>query len=91
MTDTVSIIRERLTQALSPDHLTILDESEAHRGHAGAQNGAGHYFVSMSSSQFDIDNPVYNHQLVYQALGDLIPSVIHALRIETIIAPIPCQ
>lgn len=85
MNDTVSIIRARLTQALEPNHLIVVDESEEHKGHAGAQTGAGHYFVSISSPQFQNDDNIHNHRLIYQALDNLIPSVIHAIRIQTIL------
>lgn len=83
MSHTISIIRERLTQALNPNHLEIIDESAQHKGHAGAQNGAGHYFVRISSPQFQNDDTLHNHRLVYQALENLIPSMVHAIRIQT--------
>ena len=82
MNPTVSMIHKRLTKALTPSHLDIIDESKYHVGHAGAQNGAGHYFVTISSPDFKVGNLIYNHQLVYKALDGLIPNTIHALKIK---------
>lgn len=71
-----------LTDALNPEHLEIIDNSQAHAGHAGVQNGGGHYHVTIISSQFEGKSLVKRHQLIYQALGDLMKVQIHALGID---------
>ena len=44
-------LRARLTEAFDPDHLEVIDESEAHRGHAGWREGGGtHFRVVMRSA-----------------------------------------
>lgn len=86
MNNTFSLIHERLTQALQPTLLEVIDESAHHVGHVGAQNGAGHYLVRISSPQFEGQNLISNHRLVYQALEGLIPSAIHALKIQVVSA-----
>lgn len=82
MSNTISVIEARLTQALQPTHLEIIDESRHHIGHAGAQNGAGHYQLIISSEAFKAQSAIQNHQLIYKALEGLIPDAIHALKIK---------
>lgn len=75
-------IEQLLSQALSPLHLEIIDDSAAHAGHAGAQGGAGHYHVRILSEKFRGLPVLARHRLVYEALRPLIPEEIHALGIE---------
>lgn len=82
MNDRISKIRACLTQALTPSLLEIIDESAKHIGHAGAQGGAGHYALIISSSQFNPNTQIDNHRLIYKALDGLIPKEIHALSID---------
>lgn len=71
-----------LQQSLSPNHLSISDDSHLHAGHAGAKSGKGHFTVEIQSDQFNGLNKVKQHQLIYQALGDLMQTDIHALAIK---------
>lgn len=80
--DRVELIRERLTIALEPDHLEIIDDSHRHAGHAGASGGGGHFTVSIVSRKFADQTSLARHRLVYQALNDLMPAQIHALSIN---------
>lgn len=80
--DRVNLIRERLNQALEPEHLDIIDDSHKHAGHAGAAGGGGHFTVSIVSRKFADQNSLARHRLVYQALNDLMPAQIHALSIN---------
>lgn len=76
----IALVHERLT-ALEPTHIEVIDESHHHVGHAGAEGGACHLRVIISSSQFQGLSPVARHRLVYDRLQDLIPFPIHALAI----------
>jgi len=76
------MIRERLEAALAPEALEISDESHLHRGHAGAQDGRGHFRLMVVSDTFDGKSRVARHRLIYQSLGDLMQTDIHALAIE---------
>jgi len=78
----VEIIRARLEAALSPSALSIRDDSALHAGHAGAEGGAGHYFVSIESESFRGLGRLKRHRLVYSAVADLMPHEIHALSID---------
>jgi BolA protein len=83
--DVVAEMKARLA-VLAPQQLEIVDESALHAGHAGARAGGGHYQLTLISAAFAGQNAVGRHRLVYQALGDLMASRIHALSI-TALAP----
>lgn len=74
-------IRERLA-SLQPQRLELVDESEAHRGHAGYREGGGtHWRLTIVAPAFSGQATVARHRMVYQALGDLLQHPIHALAI----------
>jgi BolA protein len=77
----VEKMRALLEAALTPSALDIVDDSEAHRGHAGAQSGAGHFTVIISSPLLADKSRVEAHRMIYQALADMMPGEIHALKI----------
>lgn len=83
MNTTESLMRERLA-ALTPADLIIEDESAAHAGHAGAASGGGHFRLTLVSDAFVGQNAVGRHRLIYQALGDLMKTQIHALSITAL-------
>jgi len=75
-------IERMLTQALTPLHVEVIDDSAKHAGHAGAAGGAGHFRVRVLSEKFRGLPVLARHRLVYEALRPLIPDEIHALGIE---------
>ena len=79
----VERLAERL-QALEPDHLEVVDDSHHHAGHAGAADGRGHFTVSVVSKQFAGLSTLRRHRLVYEAVGDMMITDIHALSIEAL-------
>ena len=81
---TTELIRRSLTEAFTPELLEIIDNSAAHAGHAGARSGGGHYNVTIVAEVFDGKSLVQRHQLIYQALGDLMKQEIHALGINAL-------
>lgn len=80
----IALLRARLEQALSPNQLDIIDESHLHKGHAGAQSGAGHFALTIQAQQLSHISRIEAHRLIYQAVGNLIPDEIHALRIQIV-------
>ena len=80
-------IRRRLEAALEPTQVEIVDESHKHVGHAGARDGRGHFHVRIASAQFTGLAALQRHRLVYDALGDLMETDIHALSIEASAPP----
>ena len=75
-------IRTRLEAALAPESLQVEDEGHMHIGHEGAKDGRGHFRVLIVSDQFQGKPPIQRHRLIYQALGELMQTDIHALAIE---------
>lgn len=75
-------IGRRLEAALQPQLIEVIDESHQHVGHEGARDGRGHFKLYIVSSRFAGLKLVQRHRLVYQALGDLMQTDIHALAIE---------
>jgi len=78
---------ERLTgrlQALEPDYLEVIDDSRHHAGHAGAADGRGHFTVIVVSKRFAGMNTVRRHRLVYEVVGDMMITDIHALSIQAL-------
>jgi len=81
---TVEQIKNILTETFHPQLLEIVDNSAAHAGHAGARSGGGHYHVTIAAEAFTGKTLVQRHQLVYQALGDMMKEQIHALGINAL-------
>jgi BolA protein len=80
---TSELIKEILTTAFQPSVLELVDQSAAHAGHIGSrQHGGGHYQLTIVASAFEGQSLVKRHQMVYQALGDLMKQQIHALSIQ---------
>ena len=83
----VELLHERLTAALNPASCEVTDESHKHVGHAGARDGRGHFRVRIVSHRFAGLSPLARHRLVYEALGELMATDVHALSIEAIAPP----
>ena len=85
MSDAIEAMKQRLA-LLAPEHIEIADESALHAGHAGARAGGGHYQLTLISPSFSGQSQVARHRAIYQALGDLMSTRVHALSI-TALAP----
>jgi BolA protein len=75
-------IEARLRERLDATEVVVIDESHLHRGHAGAQGGAGHFRVTVASPRFAGLSLVAAQRLVYEAVGEMIGPDIHALAME---------
>ena len=80
-TERVEKIRQALTARLTPLSLEIRDDSAKHAGHAGAREG-GHFSVTVVSDRFAGCTRMQRHQLVYEAVSELLRTDIHALSIQ---------
>jgi BolA protein len=78
---TIEEMQQRLA-TLAPEAIEIGDDSALHAGHAGARSGGGHYNLTIVSPQFDGLLTIKRHRLIYNALGDLMQTKIHALSIK---------
>jgi BolA protein len=76
-------IEARLRERLDATEVVVVDESHLHRGHAGAQGGAGHFRVTVVSPRFAGLSLVAAQRLVYEAVGEMLGPEIHALAITT--------
>jgi BolA protein len=82
---TAQALHQRLQELLQPSRLEVIDESQAHAGHAGA-NGTGfgtHFRVRIDSPLFAGKSRLSRHRLVYDALREFLDGGVHALAIET--------
>lgn len=81
--DFESVLRERLA-GLNPLGLELIDDSAKHAGHAGARSGGGHYRLLIVSAEFAGKSTLIRHRMIYDALGELMRSRIHALSIRSL-------
>jgi len=77
-------IKALLTSALAPSSIEVTDQSHLHAGHAGARAGLGHFHVRIVSDQFAGLRRVERHRLVFEALGNMMRTDIHALAINAL-------
>jgi BolA protein len=74
-------IQARLLETFKPISCQLQDDSASHAGHAGAASGGSHYSLRIVSQKFDGLNRISRHRLVYDAVGDMMHTEIHALVI----------
>ena len=83
MSDRISLIERRLRERIAAERVEVMDDSAEHAGHAGAKAG-GHFSITVVSPKFSGLNAVQRHRLVYDALGELMRTDIHALSIRAL-------
>ena len=80
-----STLIAKLTGALSPTRLEVVDESARHAGHAGARpEGETHFRVTVVSGSFRGLSRVARQRLVYGVLADELTGHVHALALTTL-------
>lgn len=78
-------IRQRLTAALAPSHIALVDQSAQHAGHAGARpEGESHFQLTIFAEAFEGRSRIERQRMVFAALGDLMQTEIHALSITAL-------
>lgn len=78
----INTIKQKIEAVLFPSFLEVIDESHKHIGHAGAATGLGHFAINIASPKFQNQNLISCHRLIYEALGELMRTDIHALKIK---------
>lgn len=80
-----SSIEARLTAALAPERLAVINESHLHAGHQETFDGTGetHMRVRIVSAAFAGKSRIDRHRAVNELLKDEIAAGLHALAIET--------
>lgn len=73
----------RLNSALSPTRISLIDDSEKHRGHGGYNpSGESHFSLEIESAEFAGKSRVDRQRMIYKALGELMQERVHALSIR---------
>lgn len=75
-------LKEKLSKALNPEEMTIINESEKHAHHKGNPGGdETHFQIYVKCSQFNGLSPLQRHKLVYKTIEEEVPE-IHAISLE---------
>ena len=73
----------RLTAALSPSRLAVINDSASHAGHSGDDGtGESHFTVEIESAAFAGVSRLERQRMINRALGDLPGQRVHALAIR---------
>jgi BolA protein len=76
-------IAARLTAALSPQRLAVINDSALHGGHMGDDgSGESHFTVEIVAAAFAGQSRLARQRLVNGALADLLLEKVHALAIK---------
>ena len=80
---TADIIRNKLTEAFTPESLDVVDESDRHEGHAGHRpGGQTHYRVYIVSQAFKGKTRIERHRMINESLAAELAGGAHALAIH---------
>ena len=75
-------IEQKLNAAFAPVRLAVVDESEAHRGHAGfREGGETHFRVVIASETLAGQARVARHRAVHAVLAEELAGPVHALSL----------
>ena len=78
--NTQETITQKLSQAFSPDHLEVINESHMHNVPEGSES---HFKVVLVSNEFEGKLPVARHRMVNKVLEEELKSGVHALALHT--------
>jgi BolA protein len=78
-------IRNKLTEAFSPQRLEVQDDSQRHASHAGARpGGESHFNVVIVSDAFKGATRVQRQRSIHAALSEELAGPVHALSIKAL-------
>ncbi|MCT8268247.1 BolA family transcriptional regulator [Afifella sp. JA880] len=76
-------MEDKLNGALSPEELTITDESHLHAGHGGAHpDGESHFRIHIVSAAFEGKSRVERHRMINEILAEELKARVHALAVK---------
>jgi len=76
-------IRNKLTAALAPEVLEIVNDSHRHAGHASSPGtGMSHFTIKVVSAAFSGKSRLERHRMINAALAEELKGAVHALAIE---------
>ena len=85
-----TIIREKLTRALNPERLEVVDDSGRHAGHHheggmdGRERGESHFNLLVVSAAFEGQGRVARQRAVNAVLAEELAGPVHALSIRAL-------
>jgi BolA protein len=80
---TRDVIIRKLTEALAPQSLRVVDESNLHIGHAGHRpGGQTHYRIYVVADAFTGKSRVERHRMINALLAGELAAGVHALAIH---------
>lgn len=83
MTQTYTIIEQKLSDTYTPEHLLVSDESHLHKGHAGARpGGETHFRVHMVSALFEGMSRLDRQRHVLDCLAAELEGPVHAMALK---------
>jgi BolA protein len=76
-------MHSRLTEAFTPTHLAIINDSARHSGHTGDDgSGESHFTIEIAAAAFAPMNRLARQRAVIAALGDIVGQRVHAVAIK---------
>ncbi len=76
-------IDRKLSEALAPGEIRIIDDSARHAGHAGARpGGETHFNVMVVAAAFAGKSRLERQRLVHMILADELAGPVHALSLR---------
>ena len=77
------IITRKLTEALDPESLRVVDESHQHEGHAGHRpGGESHFRIYIVAEVFRGKSRLDRHRMINATLSSELKGDVHALVIH---------
>jgi len=79
-------IEQKLTRALTPTRLAVIDQSAEHAGHMGHPghgHGETHFRVEVVSEAFAGKSRVERNRMIYGLLAEELAGGVHALSMST--------
>ncbi len=77
-------LTRKLTDALAPLDLRIVDQSALHAGHAGAApGGETHFDIAITAGAFEGLSRVARQRLVHGVVAEELAGPVHALSLTT--------
>ncbi|KAG4302659.1 hypothetical protein PCANB_001006 [Pneumocystis canis] len=83
---TESIIRQKLTEGLSPSVLEIYNDSYLHKHHVAMKDNTNpetHFRIKIVSNIFKGHELLSRHKMIYNLLKEELANNVHSLQLDT--------
>ena len=76
-------INRALETSFKDSQISVIDDSESHRGHAGfAEGGESHFQIKIIWQGFEGMSLIARHRAVHETLGKDLINNIHAIALD---------